>query len=74
MKAERRNITQPADWWAAFEKQATADGMTLSEWVGECCYGYLPNPESLSERTRPGKPANSASSALSPKPARATKR
>ncbi len=36
MATERRNITQPADWWAAFQSQAESDGMTLSEWAGEC--------------------------------------
>ena len=36
MSSERRNITQPADWWAAFSEQAESDGMTLSEWAGEC--------------------------------------
>jgi len=33
----RKNITQPADWWQAFEAAATESGLSLSEWVGECC-------------------------------------
>lgn len=61
MKAERRNITQPADWWAAFEIQAAAEGLTLSEWMGECCRVYLEKGinSGLSERpaaNRPKKP------------------
>ena len=30
-------ISNPAEWWAAFERQAKSEGMNLSEWVGECC-------------------------------------
>ena len=41
MTTERRNITQPADWWAAFEKQAENEGNTLSCWIGECCLAFL---------------------------------
>jgi len=59
--SERRNLTQPADWWAAFEAQAKADGQTLSEWAGECMRGNLPKDVAarLSERpaaNRPKKP------------------
>ena len=56
MKSERRNLTQPPDHWAAFERQAANDGYTLSEWVGECCQSYLTPEarESLSERQKTG--------------------
>lgn len=37
MTSERKNITQPTDWWAAFEAAAQAEGVSLSEWVGACC-------------------------------------
>ena len=37
----RRNITQPPDWWAAFDKAAQAKGLTLSEWMGQCCRQQL---------------------------------
>jgi hypothetical protein len=33
----RKNITQPADWWQAFEAKATEAGVALSEWVGLQC-------------------------------------
>ena len=38
----RKNITQPANWWQAFEAEATANGLSLSEWIGECCRIRLP--------------------------------
>ncbi len=61
MTSERRNITQPADWWAAFEAEAKKDGLALSEWVGACCVANLPVAVSrgLTERppaNRPKKP------------------
>ena len=42
MTTERRNISQPADWWEAFEEQAKKDRMLLSAWMGECCIANLP--------------------------------
>ena len=61
MSSKRRNLTQPADWWAAFEAQAKADGQTLSEWAGDCMRGNLSKDVAagLSERpaaNRPRKP------------------
>jgi hypothetical protein len=54
MNSERRNLTQPADWWAAFEAQAATEGKTLSEWAGEC---MLANVDSkLSERPPAHRP------------------
>lgn len=57
-KATRKNITQPEDWWQAFEYEASRCGLTLSEWVGECCMAYLKQATQsrLSERTGRGKP------------------
>lgn len=56
--SQRKNITQPADWWAAFARQADADGQSLSEWVGDCCRANLPTAEQrkLSERGTVGAP------------------
>jgi hypothetical protein len=56
--AERRNITQPADWWAAFETAAKEDGVTLSEWLGESGYARLSTRtrKQLSERVSRGQP------------------
>lgn len=58
---ERKNITQPTDWWAAFEAEAKKEGLTLSEWVGACCVANLPASvaRALPERpaaNRPKKP------------------
>lgn len=35
-------VTQPEDWWEAFKRQASLEGMTLSEWVGQACLKSLP--------------------------------
>lgn len=61
MTTIRKNITQPADWWAAFERQAAAEDMKLSAWVGECCRAYLSKAEAeqLSERPAIGPPKQS---------------
>ena len=57
-KAERRNITQPPDWWREFELQAERDGVDLSGWVGECCRANLTDAIAarLSFRTPRGRP------------------
>lgn len=39
MTNERKNITQPSDWWAAFEEAAKAEGLTLAAWLGEAAKG-----------------------------------
>lgn len=58
MNSERRNITQPADWWAAFEVESKKEGVSLAEWVGACCVANLPVSVSraLSERPTVGAP------------------
>jgi len=58
MQAERKNITQPAAWWAAFESAAAVEGQTLSEWVGDCCLANLEEStaKKLPERVKRGKP------------------
>ena len=42
IKAERKNITQPQDWWIAFITAASVARMPLSEWIGDCCVANLP--------------------------------
>lgn len=42
-RMERKNITQPPDWWAAFEREAERKGMSLSAWIGDACRAKLPN-------------------------------
>jgi len=56
MPSERRNLTEPGDWWAAFERQAEADGQTLSEWAGDCMRANLPKNAAAELSDRP--PAN----------------
>lgn len=55
--AQRRNITQPADWWHAFESAAEAAATSLSEWIGDACRAALaPDAaEQLSRRRTRGK-------------------
>ncbi len=54
----RKNITQPADWWAAFEAQASKDGQTLAAWLGDCGRANLAKDVAagLSERPSVGAP------------------
>jgi len=56
----RKNISQPAEWWAAFETEASKHGQTLSEWIGECCLANLPKSirGTLSERPAAHRPKN----------------
>lgn len=58
MNSERRNITQPADWWAAIERAADKAGLTVSEWIGEAAVDKLPVSvaRKLSERPTRGQP------------------
>ena len=54
--ATRKNITQPTDWWVAFEACAKQQGKNLSEWVGEQCLAGLEKRKAskLSERSGTG--------------------
>ncbi len=58
MPSERRNITQPSDWWAAFEDQAKQEGLSVAEWLGECGRANLPKKVGmeLSKRPKVGAP------------------
>lgn len=55
---ERKHITQPADWWAAFEEQAKAEGMSLAAWLGEAAKAQLPKrvAKELTERPPAHRP------------------
>lgn len=54
----RKNISQPADWWAAWESAARAAGMSLSAWIGKRCNSGLPRDarDALGDRVSVGKP------------------
>jgi hypothetical protein len=56
MTNERKNITQPSDWWAVFEAQAKSEDMTLSAWIGEACKDRLAKKQAKKLTERP--PAN----------------
>lgn len=58
MTNERKNITQPSDWWHAFQEQAKAEGMTMSAWLGEAAKAKLsPNvAKKLTERPPANRP------------------
>lgn len=58
MKSKRKNITQPADWWTAFEQQAHSQGQSLSEWAGDCMRANLPVKvnRTLSQRPAANRP------------------
>lgn len=47
-------ITQPTDWWAAFEKAAKDAKITLAEWLGEAGRAKLPKEVSSKLSERPG--------------------
>jgi hypothetical protein len=58
MTNERKNITQPPDWWQVFEDEAKKADVSLSEWIGEACLQRLPNKvrKKLSERPPANRP------------------
>lgn len=58
MTNERRHITQPEDWWAAFEEAAAKEGLTLAAWLGEAGKAMLPAKiaKQLSERPPANRP------------------
>jgi len=59
MTNQRRNVTQPADWWDAFKAAADKQGLSLSEWIGDCCKQQLPAKVAakLSDRQPAHRPA-----------------
>ncbi len=60
MTNERKNITQPTDWWAAFEEEAKRRGLTLSEFIGLAASKMLAKDQKakLSARVKPGRKKN----------------
>lgn len=62
MTNERKHITQPDDWWAAFQVEADKAGVPLSEWIGEACREKLPKKvvKSLSKRPPAHRPKKRA--------------
>ena len=58
MTCTRKNLTQPEDWWSAFEQQAASEGLSLSEWLGNAGRKQLPTEvrDGLSERPKAVRP------------------
>ena len=54
ISSERRNLTQPGDWWQAYSRAATADGLTLSAWVGLQCLAGIADADRAGLSERPG--------------------
>ena len=52
----RRNLSQPPEYWAAWEATAAKLGMSLSEWIASVCNAQLPLAvqRKLPERPRHG--------------------
>lgn len=58
-KTVKKTISQPEDWWQAWEVQAFKAGLHLSEWIAEQCNSQVPEKTraKLSERTPRGRRA-----------------
>jgi hypothetical protein len=73
-KTERRPISQPPDWWMAFEAAAEEAEMHLSTWIGEACREKLERTKGqkraaakLSDRKQRGRPKKSTARKLPPR-------
>jgi hypothetical protein len=53
VKCTKRLVSQPDDWWDAFEARANQEGKTLSAWLGDAGRKLLPKSESKSLSVRP---------------------
>jgi len=49
----RKNISQPPEWWLAFQTEADKHGQSLSEWIGDCCWANLPKTVAAKLPERP---------------------
>ena len=43
---QSKNITQPPDWWDAFQNEADRAGISLSSWMGACCLNEMQSTKS----------------------------
>jgi hypothetical protein len=37
LPSTKKTISQPPDWWDAFQYEADAAGLSLSAWIGDAC-------------------------------------
>jgi len=49
----RKNITAPPDWFDAWKSAADAEGLTLSEWIGQRVNSTLPKSTTKKLSQRP---------------------
>lgn len=42
MTSKPKKLTQPEEWWEAFQAQADKQGVPLAEWMGQQCLKALP--------------------------------
>ena len=49
---QRKNISQPAEWWRAFQEQADAEGKCLSEFMGDVLRQYVEKHQGKQLRDR----------------------
>lgn len=61
LPSTKKTILQPPDWWAAFQCEADAAGLSLSAWIGEACRQAIPARRktklaNLSERPLASRP------------------
>lgn len=56
MTSKPKTLTEPEEWWAAFQAQADKEGKTLAEWMGEQCLKGL--PEKVRKKLPERPPAN----------------
>ena len=56
--SERKNITQPSDWWELWTATAKKEGLSLSAWIGQQCNEGLSKAQrsKLSERNPAHRP------------------
>jgi len=50
----RKCLTNPDDWWKAFENEAEKRKMTLAAWIGKACVAQLPKRVRAKLSERPG--------------------
>ena len=41
LPSTKKTISQPPDWWTAFQSEADAAGLSLSAWIGKACIGAI---------------------------------
>jgi len=53
LPSTKKTISQPPDWWAAFQAEADKYEMSLSAWIGMACFRQLPAAKIAKLSARP---------------------